>query len=179
MKFLPFLLLCLPWVACSQDAKNVAANPETFYSSGTYNGSTIYTDKNLKQTSKANAVYYVEKELLGRDLVPNDANTGQYWEDRKYFKNTPIIRYIYKYRRVANDKLAHAFSVGNWEGTGQFIFDGMAFSANDKDTVILKMNYTGGKLNGEVAALQTMESFAIATCTTMEKRLPLAKPPKV
>jgi hypothetical protein len=111
-------------------------------------GEKIYVDKNLNPVSKSKAIYYLEKELLGRDLVPNDDVTGNYWEDKKYFKNTPIINYIYIYHRVDNDNIEFAANASELEGTTQYLFNGLAFWY-EGDKVKVKGGYFVGDLDGE------------------------------
>jgi len=111
-------------------------------------GERVYVDQNLNPVSKDKAVYYLEKELLGRDLVPNDEDTGNYWEDKKYFKDTPIINYIYKYHRVDNNQIAFAANASELEGTTQYLFNGLAFWY-EGDKVKVKGGYSVGDLDGE------------------------------
>lgn len=158
-KLLPFIVFFISVISCAQ---KTPIPTTTLQSAGIYNKGTdkIYVDKTLKQTSKANAAYYLEKELLGADLVPNDSNTGNYWQDRAYFKDTPIVRYIYKYFDVKDNKLAFAASVAEYKGQPNYIFDGTAFFANKQDKVSSKLCYETGKLNGEVAEYNEDGSFA-------------------
>lgn len=136
-------------------------NIEGFRSSGSYQRNTdkIYVDKSLKQTTKSTAVYYLQKELIGRELAYNDRDTGNYWEDRAYFKDTPIIRYVYKYFDVRDNKLVFAASASEFEGQPHYIFHGMAFTANKNDKVKHKVNYQYGKLHGELAEYNSDGSF--------------------
>ncbi len=149
--FLIVSVLCVSLTACAQ--KNPVQNIAALQASGSYSEKEgkIYVDENLKQTSKSSAAYYLEKQLLGQDLVPNDSNSGNYWQDRKYFSDTPIVRYIYKYYDVKDGKLAFASSVAEWQGKPNYLFDGVAFYSNKKDIVTKKLNFTRGKLSGEVA----------------------------
>ena len=156
---LPFITFFISVISCAQDTATLAT---ALQSAGKYNRGTdkIYVDRTLKQTSKTSAAYYLQKDLLGADMVPNDGNTGNYWEDRAYFKDTPIVRYIYKYFDVKDNKLTFAASVAEYKGQPNYIFDGLAFFSNKQNKVTGKLNYKIGKLNGEVAEFNEDGRFA-------------------
>ena len=156
--FLPLLMLQL--ISCSKDSN---ANPEdqiqpdlklgfdtSFATFGDYqkNDDKVYVDKNLRQVDKNKAVYYLKRELLGRDIVPNDDETGNYWEDRKYFKGTPVLLFFYEYYRVDNNQLHFAVNVSELEGTTTYMFHGKAlWAANDKP--LAQGAYSIGELDGD------------------------------
>lgn len=157
--FLIILTLLFFSISCAQ--KSHQLDILTLQAEGTYNNKAekIFVDRSLKETSRSNASFYLKKELLGRDLVFNDSDTGNYWKDRAYFKDTPIVRYIYKYFDPTDDRLVFAASVAEYQGQPNYIFDGMAFSANKKNIVIHKMDYRTGKLHGEFAEYNDDGSF--------------------
>lgn len=125
--FLIILTLLFFSISCAQ--KSHQLDILNLQAEGTYNNKAekIFVDRSLKETSRSNASFYLKKELLGRDLVFNDSDTGNYWKDRAYFKDTPIVRYIYKYFDPTDDKLVFAAFVAEYEGQRHYIFDGMAF----------------------------------------------------
>ena len=159
-----WVLLILPMLlqlmSCSKDSN---ANPEnqvqpdlklgfdtSFATFGEYvkTEDKVYVDKNLRQVEKSKAVYYLKRDLLGRDIVPNDDETGNYWEDRKYFKGTPILLFFYEYYRIDNNQLHFAVNVSELENTNTYMFHGKAlWASNDKP--LAQGAYSIGELDGD------------------------------
>lgn len=128
-------------------------NPAAVQSVGKYNmhSDKIYVDKSLKETSQSNGAYYLQKQLLGNQMVYNDSNTGNYWQDKAYLKNTPINQYIYKYFDIKDNKIVFAASASEYERTPDYMFHGMAFKSNKNNIVTNKFYYKYGKIDGEFA----------------------------
>lgn len=157
-----FLMLpmLLQLMSCSKDSNASPDNqvqPDlqlgfdtSFATFGDYvkNEDKVYVDKNLRQVEKSKAVYYLKRELLGRDIVPNDDETGNYWEDRKYFKGTPVLLFFYEYYRVDNNQLHFAVNVSELENTNTYMFHGKAlWASNDKP--LAQGAYSIGELDGD------------------------------
>ncbi|MCU7693721.1 hypothetical protein ACFSPU_05190 [Haoranjiania flava] len=111
----------------------------------------VYLNGNLQSTTKDKAKYYLKKQLLGRQLVPNDAVTYDYWKDKQYFKNTPIINYIYNYHDVKDNKLYFSSNASELEGFTDYIFHGLAMWVQKNGKIKLHGGYYYGKLHGNFA----------------------------
>ena len=143
-----FMTLLISIMSCAQNKPH--RDVKLLQASGMYKltGDKIYVDANLKQTSKSNAVYYLEKDVLGTDLVLNDSNTGNYWQDYRYFQDTPVVRFIYYYYNIKDGTKAFVAKAAEWQGKPTYLFDGLAFFQKGEE-VTAYMNYKGGKLDGE------------------------------
>lgn len=157
--------LLLLWVALLGNtqiylAQSGAAGEDfsALQSSGSYNRTgPVYTDKNLRQVSREKAVYVLDKELIGQDMAWNDSETHNYWEDRKYFKDTGIIRYFFKYRRIKDNKIDRVFAAVTKQGEAAYIFDTLGLTTYSDATdskgdprVHKKFNYSLGVLEGDL-----------------------------
>lgn len=121
-------------------------------SEGTYpDAESVYLDANLKSVSKDKARFYLKKQLLGKQLVPNDDVTFDYWKDKQYFKNTPIVNYIYHYHDVADDKLFFSANASELEGFTHYIFNGLAMWVQKSGKTKQTGGYSYGKLHGDFA----------------------------
>lgn len=121
-------------------------------SEGTYpNADVVYLDANLKSVSKDKARFYLKKQLLGKQLVPNDAVTYDYWKDKQYFKDTPIVNYIYHYYDIQDNKLYFSANASELEGYTHYIFHGLAMWVQKNGKTKLTGGYAYGKLHGDFA----------------------------
>lgn len=132
-------------------AKVTSPNIELLQSEGLYNSaSTIYTDAQLRQSTKDKAIYYLKKDMIGQDLVLNDSDTGDYWKDLKYFKDTPIVRYIYNYKSLTNNQTKISTTAAEIKGQSNYLFDGMAFTTDSNEVPNKKFFFVRGVLDGDV-----------------------------
>ncbi len=155
------LIIAISTYSCAKD--NLGDDPQdtnpkenginmSLASEGTYpDAERVYLDANLKSASKDKASFYLKKQLLGKQLVPNDAVTYDYWKDKQYFKDTPIINYIYHYYDVKDDKLYFSANASELEGYTHYIFDGLAMWVQKNGKTRLTGGYSYGKLHGDFA----------------------------
>lgn len=157
------LLMIFNFFSCSADgSRDEPTNPQPgeiegymqYASEGSYpQGEIVYVDANLKPTTKEKARLYMKRELLGRQLVWNDGSSYDYWKDKQYFQDTPIINYIYHYYDIRDNKRYFTTQASELEGKNYYIFHGLAFWSHKNDIVKLNGGYQFGKLNGDFAAI--------------------------
>lgn len=117
---------------------------------GTYpNSDVVYVDENFKSVSKDKAKFYLKKQLLGKQLVPNNDITFDYWKDKQYFSNTPIVNYIYHYHDIKDDKLFFSANASELEGYTHYIFHGLTMWVQKNDKLKLTGGFAYGKLHGD------------------------------
>lgn len=159
-KILIQLFILLPFLSSCQSNQKTAASKDyieasAWISYGKYSPKgKIYVDKRLQEVDKSKASYYLEKETLGREIIPRfeyKGNTGDHHEDNKKYEDTPIIKYLYKYKGIQDDKIAIVTTASELvDAPGEFLFDGKAFSVYPNEQVHEVLRFEVARINGEL-----------------------------